>query len=249
MNRLLLVFLLASFLVPAQDNGTFKSNYDQAEKLKASGQYAEAITAFRGAWASASDDKQSARATFRIGECYAASGDKRVAMEWMTKSLGYYRYPNVEEALKKLQLSEWSSPRSAEDIRGALLAPPGKGPALEDGVESSTDLEILFDFDKDTLKPEGKAQLGQLGSALASEGLKGQRFRIVGHTDKHGADDYNQQLSDRRARAVARYLAGQYSIDASHLDSKGMGKRQLRYPGDSEEDDRLNRRVEVQLLH
>jgi OOP family OmpA-OmpF porin len=78
--------------------------------------------------------------------------------------------------------------------------------------------------------------------------LAGARFRIVGHTDKSGTHEHNQDLSERRARRVAQYLTAHFNVQPARLAVKGMGDRQLRYLDESEEANRLNRRVEVQLL-
>jgi outer membrane protein OmpA-like peptidoglycan-associated protein len=72
--------------------------------------------------------------------------------------------------------------------------------------------------------------------------LTGSRFLIEGHTDAVGSDAYNQQLSEQRAEAVRRYLAGR-QIEPSRLESAGKGESELLEPtGEASE---LNRRVRV----
>ena len=75
-----------------------------------------------------------------------------------------------------------------------------------------------------------------LGDALKDPGLKGFRFMLAGHTDAIGSDGYNQELSQRRAAAVHRYLAGQ-QLDPSKLNIVGFGKTRL-LPGVSPDDPR-----------
>lgn len=242
------ICLMVAGLAQSQEASPFKSAYDAAEALRAAGKFQDAIDPYRRAWNLAANETQSARATYRIGEMYANLGETKAAMEWMKKSLAYHRYEVVEEALRKLQLSEWETVRPAADITEALITGAGKGPQVEDGVEASTDLEVLFDLDKDVLKPGGRTQLDELGKSLVSAPLADARIRIVGHTDRTGTPEHNQDLSERRARSVSQYLIANFQVSPARLEVKGMGMRQLRYMDHTAEADRLNRRVEVQLL-
>ena len=102
---------------------------------------------------------------------------------------------------------------------------------------------ILFDFDKDTLKPESKPTLDEIAKLLgAKPDLK---LKIVGHTDNQGAADYNMDLSRRRAANVAAALVGDYGIDAGRLSSEGAGLTQPVASNDTEEGRAKNRRVEL----
>ena len=71
-------------------------------------------------------------------------------------------------------------------------------------------------------------QVTALGEALTSDDLKGRTFVVAGHTDAKGGEAYNQELSERRADAVKRFLAEKYKIDASNLVTVGYGKAQLK---------------------
>jgi len=62
-----------------------------------------------------------------------------------------------------------------------------------------------------------------------------------------GGEDYNLNLSQRRADTVVRYLVERYSVASSQIRAVGRGMREPLYKGISEENDRLNRRVEVRL--
>ena len=65
--------------------------------------------------------------------------------------------------------------------------------------------DVLFDFNKYTLKPEARERLAKIsGIVLAYPDLK---LDIEGHTDSIGSDDYNQTLSEKRAESVRGYLA------------------------------------------
>jgi OOP family OmpA-OmpF porin len=80
--------------------------------------------------------------------------------------------------------------------------------------------DALFDFDKATLKPEGKAVLDDVASQLA--GLRYDAVAIVGYADRIGAPRYNQMLSERRAKAVRNYLVSR-GVDSQKIDAAGLG--------------------------
>ncbi len=69
---------------------------------------------------------------------------------------------------------------------------------------------------------------------------------VTGHTDSVGDDNYNQQLSERRAWSVANYLTAQ-GLDASRLHVVGYGERYPVTSNDTEQGKQMNRRVEVQI--
>jgi OmpA-OmpF porin, OOP family len=102
---------------------------------------------------------------------------------------------------------------------------------------------ILFDFDKDTLKPESKPTLNEIAKLLGAK--PGLGLKIVGHTDNQGAADYNTDLSRRRAANVAAALIRDYGVDGGRLSSEGAGLTQPVASNDTEEGRAKNRRVEL----
>lgn len=107
----------------------------------------------------------------------------------------------------------------------------------------SIDLEINFEYNSATIGPKAMPQVTALGQALASADLKGRTFIVAGHTDAKGGDTYNQDLSERRADAVKRFLLEKHKIDASNLLTVGYGKAQLKDQANPLAAD--NRRVQV----
>ncbi len=83
--------------------------------------------------------------------------------------------------------------------------------------------DALFDFDKATLRPEGKAKLDELVSK--AKAIKLEVILVVGHTDRIGSASYNQKLSDRRAAAVKTYLVSK-GIETNRVYTEGKGKTQ-----------------------
>lgn len=84
--------------------------------------------------------------------------------------------------------------------------------------------DSLFDFNKSTIKPEGKAALDDLGSKL--NGVTYSKISVVGHTDRIGSDQYNQSLSEDRANAVKDYLVTNLNISSNSIYANGVGESQ-----------------------
>jgi len=99
-------------------------------------------------------------------------------------------------------------------------AATGVKPAAEKITLSA---DALFDFDKATLRPEGKAKLDELVEKVKS--IKLEVIIAVGHADRFGTDAYNQKLSEKRAAAVKEYLVGK-GMEANRVYTEGKGKKQ-----------------------
>ena len=106
----------------------------------------------------------------------------------------------------------------------AAPAAPAAAPAPKPAAEKVTlSADALFDFDKATLRPEGKAKLDDV--AAKTKDLKLEVIIAVGHADRFGSDAYNQGLSERRAAAVKEYLVAK-GIEANRVYTEGKGKKQ-----------------------
>jgi outer membrane protein OmpA-like peptidoglycan-associated protein len=102
--------------------------------------------------------------------------------------------------------------------------------------------DVLFDTGQYTLKPTAREKLARVsGIVLAHPGL---RLEAEGHTDSVGSDEFNQQLSEKRALAVRDFLFGQ-GIPAASLDARGLGKTMPVASNDTAPGRQLNRRVEL----
>ena len=85
--------------------------------------------------------------------------------------------------------------------------------------------KALFDFDKAILKADGKAVLDREIVSRIKEVQKLELVLVTGHTDRLGSQQYNQKLSERRAHAVATYLASK-GVAKDKIETLGMGKTQ-----------------------
>ncbi|HEU5294093.1 MAG TPA: OmpA family protein [Burkholderiaceae bacterium] len=90
---------------------------------------------------------------------------------------------------------------------------------------SALSLPVPFAFDSAEILPAAKPQLDAIAAGIRMLPVD-QKVVIEGHTDAVGTEQYNDQLSQRRAQAVARYLVATYGIDASQLESVGLGEHQ-----------------------
>ena len=102
---------------------------------------------------------------------------------------------------------------------------------------------VLFDFDKSTLKPEGKAVLDTIIGELKAH--PGDTVVIQGHTCNVGEDAYNMGLGQRRADSVKKYLTDN-GIDAARLSTVSLGETTPAVPNDSAANRKLNRRVQFE---
>jgi outer membrane protein OmpA-like peptidoglycan-associated protein len=105
------------------------------------------------------------------------------------------------------------------------------------------DLEINFDYNSADISAKSLPSVQALGRALTNNDLKGSTFVVAGHTDAAGGEGYNQDLSDRRADAIKRYLVDKYGINGTDLVTVGYGKSKLKDP--SQPVAEVNRRVQV----
>ena len=105
------------------------------------------------------------------------------------------------------------------------------------------DLEITFDYNSANISTKSLPSVQALGKALTNPDLKGSTFIVAGHPDAAGGDAYNQDLSERRADSIKRYLTGKFSIAPADLVTVGYGKSKLKDPANPLAE--VNRRVQV----
>jgi len=100
-------------------------------------------------------------------------------------------------------------------------APLAAAPAPRVIEKISLATDVLFAFNKAELTPAGEKKLDEL--ARDAKGADVEKVVLVGHADRIGSEEYNQQLSEERAQAVADYLASQ-GVPKEHLQVEAKGK-------------------------
>ncbi|QOZ65460.1 OmpA family protein [Bradyrhizobium arachidis] len=143
--------------------------------------------------------------------------------------------PNAAET-KLIQSVRGRSTRSLSSTEREEIASVAKD-------KPNIDLEITFDYNSANISAKSLPSVQALGRALTSADLKGSTFVVAGHTDAAGSEAYNQDLSERRADSIKRYLVEKYSISATDLVTVGYGKSKLKDP--SQPMAEVNRRVQV----
>ncbi len=105
---------------------------------------------------------------------------------------------------------------------------------------------VTFDTDQSAVKPQFYSVLDDVARTLA--GYNQTYIDVLGHTDTTGSEAYNQALSERRAQAVAAYLA-QRNVDPARMATRGYGETAPLYnPDDTEMKKAANRRVEIKVV-
>jgi len=161
----------------------------------------------------------------------------------------------------KRQLLPLAGIDEKESIESRVIGDAGKDPrfsSLDDLLAGGAQVtpatapilmptDLLFEYDSSTLKPEAASSLAKLGTLIARNSES--TFRIEGHTDSFGSDDYNKVLSLRRAEEVRGWLQRTAGIPPGRISTVGLGKTRLLVPATgSVAEQQLNRRVEIVII-
>lgn len=125
-----------------------------------------------------------------------------------------------------------------KEIEGAEIA------RVEEGIKVTFDSGLMFAVNKSELTDDTRANLSNLAANLNEH--KDTNILIEGHTDASGSDDYNQELSEKRAKVVTDYLVSQ-GVDASRVSTMGYGESQPVADNETADGKKKNRRVEVAI--
>ena len=142
------------------------------------------------------------------------------------------------------------------DIEGITLGVEGAladlgAKVTEKEIKIALSGDILFDFDKDTLRPDAFPTLEKVAEVLSR--YPGAPVVIEGHTDSKGKETYNQDLSERRASSVKDWLVRNAGADGGRIKTAGWGEAKPAVPnekpdGSDDPDGRQqNRRVEITI--
>jgi outer membrane protein OmpA-like peptidoglycan-associated protein len=159
-----------------------------------------------------------------------------------------YREKNDLANLKlKILIDSMSSVVPKETIiRGLKVIPPKE--EFHKRIETERlPLFIYFGFDSAELKPQGQAQLIVMAQTMLLPEYRDRVFLIEGHTDTLGSDEYNLDLSQRRAKKVRTFLASQ-GVMSGRLRVIGVGESRPLVLTGSKDEQAMNRRVEFVRL-
>lgn len=152
----------------------------------------------------------------------------------------------AEQARQQAEQARQQAENEKQELRARLLQQLNTILATRDTARGliANMSDVLFSTGSSDLAPDAREKLAKVsGIVLAYPGLK---LQVEGHTDNVGGDDYNQQLSERRAQTVRDYLVEQ-GIAAEAIASRGFGKTMPIASNDTPDGRRQNRRVELVL--
>ena len=105
--------------------------------------------------------------------------------------------------------------------------------------------DVLFDVDKATLTSKAKREITAAAKKIKEADASG-TITVTGHTDSDGADDYNQDLSERRAESVAKALSPLLPSGLT-LKTAGKGESEPITSNETDQGKAVNRRVTITL--
>jgi outer membrane protein OmpA-like peptidoglycan-associated protein len=178
----------------------------------------------------------------------ALAGDNNVSADQILNALqpkpltrGLSAAPQVDPALEAKQI------RFVDTLRNRKTRSLSLGEREEIAEIASTkpkiDLEIQFDYNSADISRNSMPEVRELGKALSNASMRGSTFVVAGHTDSVGSEGYNQDLSERRADTIKRYLTEKYGINGADLVTVGYGESKPKDPNAPM--DPANRRVQV----
>jgi outer membrane protein OmpA-like peptidoglycan-associated protein len=193
---------------------TAQAQQQQEAAQRAQAEAAEQEAKAREAAARAAKEQAEAQAALASQQAQAAQQQAQTAQQ---------QEQQMRERLKQ-QLNQVL--QTQDTARGLIVSMP----------------DVLFDFNKYTLKPETREKLAKVsGILLAYPDLK---VQVEGYTDSIGSDEYNLKLSDQRADTVREYLVAQ-SVADSNVTAQGYGKSHPVADNTSASGRAQNRRVEL----
>ena len=142
----------------------------------------------------------------------------------------------------------WTPATAAKGCDGFLEPKKAAKPAAKPKVTQTKitlQADTLYDFDKATLKPEGKATLDKVAADLAK--IRLEVVIAVGNTDSVGSDAYNQALGQRRAQSVKAYLISK-GVDGGRIYTESKGKSNPVATNATAEGRAKNRRTDIEVV-
>jgi outer membrane protein OmpA-like peptidoglycan-associated protein len=207
--------------IKAEDEAAMQQDRNRAEEEKRQAQLMAEQQAEQRKQAEATAAQSDAEAQRAREEAERARQAQQQAE--MTKQQAEQQAAQARERLKE-QLN--AVLQTTETARGLIVSMP----------------DVLFDFNKYSLKPEAREKLAKVSGILLS--YPNLKLQVEGYTDSIGSDEYNQKLSEERADSVRGYLVSQ-SVPDSNVSAAGFGKTHPVADNSTNSGRAQNRRVEL----
>ncbi|MFY9978735.1 MAG: OmpA family protein, partial [Candidatus Sulfotelmatobacter sp.] len=222
-----------------------RASQEAREKAEADAQAAQAAAAQAQAQ---SDEDARKRAEAELAQAQAEQQQAAaLAQQQQAEAQAAAAAQQAQQAQQQAQLAEQQRQQAIDQqqqMRARLLAQLNQVLQTRDTAKGLivSMPDVLFDFNKYTLKPEARERLAKIsGIVLAYPDLK---LQIEGFTDSIGSDEYNQELSEKRAEAVRDYLVSN-GVNMNSVAAVGMGKADPIADNSTAQGRKLNRRVEM----
>lgn len=207
--------------------------------------FSHALDSFNKADSYGAETADRAIALAMSGQALAAMGRGREGLQVVEDAIALH--PDAPDWMSKvlhaIEDDVADKVATADEITMTLDSSAGRGIAITPKI----DLPVRFAYDSFQLEGQGEQQVKELAKALAKEKFSGTRFLIVGHTDLQGSEEYNQQLSRKRAEATVRALEQLQPKLRGYLRAVGRGMSEPRRREMTEQAHKINRRVEVRI--
>jgi peptidoglycan-associated lipoprotein len=168
--------------------------------------------------------------------CAKKSAVKEQAVSAEEKAAADRAAEQADAKARADQEARLAAEQRAKEEAEAKVAPQAEAAAVK---EEMTFKDVLFDFDKFSLKPESRDTLKQLAEWLTKN--KNSRVLVEGNCDERGTTEYNLALGERRAKEAMKYLV-ELGVDGKRIKTISYGKERPLDPGNTEEAWAKNRR-------
>lgn len=207
----------------------------------------EAASAFEDAKRYANNNNEKALAIARYAQIQSKQGLISQPLSLLHAAWKLHANPPdwIRALTRELDEKRVSQPLTVAQVTGALNNRAIK--LLNVDTKPSLNVSIHFEYDSVNVIEKSRDRIDVLALALMDDTLKDKKLRIVGHTDSRGTENYNNDLSQKRARHIVDLLAQRYPTLRDRISIWGAGEKQPLYNGDTEWEYQMNRRIEVQI--
>lgn len=174
-------------------------------------------------------------------------------LEISTDGINWINVGTISGGVAEVDISKAAKPNEyyyyvrLTDLKSSSTVPGADVDAIATiggALRLSLNAEVLFDFGKSELKPEGIEAIKKLKNQLSN--IQKATLNIAGYTDDIGSDDANQKLSTARAESVAKILQQEIGTAGKFIfKTKGFGKQNPIVPNSNDDNRKKNRRVEI----
>ena len=247
MIRVAFVFLWMAGTAGLAGQSSLRQAVSRGDEAARAGRFAAAVRAYDEALglADPTNGRIMGGLFYKKARALRGAGEILRALKAVEQARSYERRQEFDDLYSELQDRASATVFDSDQIRKALNSARSFGVA---GGAPSLNVWVGFAFDSAELTTRGTRQATEMADAMLASEFEGSRFLLVGHTDTQGREEYNFDLSYRRARQLREWLIDRFGFRADRIDAEGRGEEEPVASGDSPSDHARNRRVELRLI-